>query len=85
MFVLLFILIFINAFTFLLYAYDKKCAMTGKWRISEFTLLMCAVLGGSIGAYMAMHILRHKTKHARFYISIPIILSIHIIILIINL
>lgn len=84
--ILVFILILLfNIFTFLLYAYDKKCARSGKWRVSEFTLMMCAILGGSLGAYIAVYSLHHKTKHSKFYIGIPIILSIHILLLIINL
>ena len=39
----------INAITFVVYGIDKYKAKKAKWRISEATLLLLAVLGGSIG------------------------------------
>ena len=47
-------LLAINAVTFIVYGVDKYKAKKAKWRISEATLLLLAVLGGSIGAWMGM-------------------------------
>ena len=47
---LLYYLIVINIVTFLVYGIDKWKAKQGSWRISEATLLILAVIGGSIGA-----------------------------------
>ena len=45
-----YILVGINVLTFIVYGWDKWKAKHGKWRISEATLLMLAVVGGTIGA-----------------------------------
>ena len=73
---LLYYLIVINIVTFLVYGIDKwrstsgrllptgrKKAKQGSWRISEATLLILAVIGGSIGALLGMKIWPHKTMH----------------------
>ena len=61
--VLLYYLIVINIVTFLVYGIDKWKAKQGSWRISEATLLILAVIGGSIGALLGMKVCRHKTMH----------------------
>ena len=60
---LLYYLIVINIVTFLVYGIDKWKAKQGSWRISEATLLILAVIGGSIGALLSMKIWHHKTMH----------------------
>ena len=47
---LLYYLIAINIVTLIVYGIDKVKAMKGKWRISEATLLLLAIIGGSVGA-----------------------------------
>ena len=71
-------LLAINAVTFITYGIDKYKAKKAKWRISEATLLLLAVLGGSIGAWMGMKIWHHKTMHKKFKYGIPAILLIQI-------
>ncbi len=73
-------LLIINVVAFLAMWIDKRKAQKGKWRISETTLLMLAVLGGSIGGMIGMYTFRHKTKKKRFTIGMPAILIIEIII-----
>ena len=46
----------------------------GYSRISEVTLLMLAVIGGSIGALLGMKIWHHKTMHKKFKFGLPLIL-----------
>lgn len=77
---LLYYLIVINIVTFLVYGIDKWKAKQGSWRISEATLLILAVIGGSIGALLGMRVWHHKTMHKKFKYGIPAILMIHIII-----
>lgn len=72
--------LFINAATFIVYAIDKYKAVHHKWRIPEKTLILLAVAGGSIGALLAMYIVRHKTKHNKFRIGVPAILIVQLII-----
>ena len=68
----------INAVAFIVYGIDKYKAKKAKWRISEATLLLLAVLGGSIGAWMGMKVWHHKTMHKKFKYGIPAILLIQI-------
>lgn len=71
-------IIFINITSFLLMFIDKRKAINHKWRISESTLLLSAILGGSIGAILGMNIFRHKTKHLKFKFGLPLILIIQL-------
>ena len=79
--VLLYYLIVINIVTFLVYGIDKWKAKQGSWRISEATLLILAVIGGSIGALLGMKVWRHKTMHKKFKYGLPLILIIQIILI----
>ena len=71
-------LLAINAVAFIMYGIDKYKAKKAKFRISEATLLLLAVLGGSIGAWMGMKVWHHKTMHKKFKYGIPAILLIQI-------
>ncbi len=78
---LLYYLIVINIVTFLVYGIDKWKAKQGSWRISEATLLILAVIGGSIGALLGMKVWHHKTMHKKFKYGLPLILIIQIILI----
>ena len=67
-------LLAVNITSFLLYGIDKYKAKKGRWRISEATLLLMAVIGGSIGAWVGMRIWHHKTMHKKFKYGIPLII-----------
>ena len=71
---LLYYLIVINILTFAVYGIDKWKARQGSWRISEATLLLLAVIGGTIGALFGMQVWRHKTMHLKFKYGLPLIL-----------
>ena len=71
-------LLAINVVAFIMYGIDKYKAKKAKWRIPEATLLLLAVLGGSIGAWMGMKVWHHKTMHKKFKYGIPAILLIQI-------
>lgn len=62
----------LNIATFFIYGYDKRCAVKDRRRIPERVLIILAVLGGGIGAALAMAGFRHKTKHAKFTIIVPL-------------
>lgn len=72
-------LIIINASTFFLMLADKQKARHGAWRIPEATLMWTAILGGSIGALLGMYLFRHKTRHLKFILGIPLILTLQIV------
>lgn len=67
-------LIIINAAGFLLMLIDKQKARRGSWRIPEATLIWAAILGGSTGSLIGMYLFRHKTRHLKFVLGIPVIL-----------
>ena len=71
----------INVVTFLMYGIDKWKAKKSKWRIPEATLLMMAVIGGSIGAWLGMKVWHHKTLHKKFRYGVPLILIAQIALL----
>ncbi len=76
---LLFYLVTINALGFLIMLADKEKAKKRLWRIPEATLLTVAALGGSIGCLAGMKIFHHKTRKPKFYIGIPVILALQLI------
>lgn len=74
----LFILFTMSLIAFALYGWDKHKAIYGKRRISEFALLAWAFLGGAFGALCGMILFRHKTKHTKFIILVPLFLAIQL-------
>ncbi len=75
-------LLIINLTAFIMYFSDKAKAKKHRWRIPEATLLCIAALGGSLGAFAAMKIFRHKTKHPKFYITVPLLVIFHLAVII---
>lgn len=71
----------ITLITFLAFAIDKSKSKSKSRRIPERTLLIMSALGGSLGALLAMHFVRHKTQHAKFKYGIPAMLAAHIALL----
>ena len=65
---------------FCLMGADKKRAANNQWRIKEATLFLFAALGGGIGSTLGMFAFRHKTKHLKFTIGVPVILMLQIIV-----
>lgn len=70
----------VNAVAFIVYGIDKYRARNAKWRIPEATLLMLAVVGGSVGAWLGMKAWRHKTRHMKFRYGVPVILLLQIVV-----
>lgn len=76
--IILIYLLIINAAGFLVMTIDKLYAKKNMWRIPERTLLGVAAIGGSIGVWAAMYTVRHKTKHLKFTLGVPLILIVQI-------
>ena len=76
--VILIYLLTVNAIGFLLMTVDKYKARKNLWRIPEATLMTVAIIGGSIGSLIGMYTVRHKTKHLKFTVGIPVILVLQI-------
>ncbi len=71
-------LLLLNLVAFCMYGFDKSNAKRGLWRISEMTLLVVAIVGGAIGALMAMSLFRHKTRKPVFTYGVPVIVVLHV-------
>ena len=63
-----------NLAVFLLYAVDKSRARRGGERVPERSLILAAIVGGGAGAVAGMMLLRHKTRHLKFTILVPLAL-----------
>ncbi len=57
---------------------DKIKAKRGRWRVPEATLMGISVFGGSVAMLVTMIMIRHKTKHMKFMIGIPVVIILQI-------
>ncbi|MBQ3603783.1 MAG: DUF1294 domain-containing protein [Clostridia bacterium] len=57
--------------------YDKSAAKLNKRRISEKALFIVAAIGGALPMFITMKTIRHKTRHKRFMLGLPVIILIH--------
>ena len=63
----------------ILTVYDKIAAKKRpRNRVPERTLLLCGALGGALPMYLTMLLIRHKTKHKKFMIGLPVIVVLQI-------
>lgn len=76
---LLFFFTAVNLSAFILFFIDKRRAIRDRWRISERTLLFMAFCGGSAGALLAMYLFHHKTRKAKFFVTVPLLLLLQIL------
>lgn len=75
-------MVIINLTTCILYGIDKLKAMAGGRRTPEKVLLAFSFAGGSLGAFAGMQIFRHKTRHMKFRILVPLFLVLHIVLIV---
>lgn len=75
-------LLAINLIGILIMYADKRKAKYGRWRIPEKTLILVALLGGSIGTMIGMYWFRHKTQKLKFVLGFPTILISEIVIIV---
>ena len=65
----------ISLISIIVCCYDKYAAKHNpRHRTRERTLLLLSALGGSVAMYVTMQIIRHKTKHVKFMLGIPVIM-----------
>ena len=76
---LLVYLLAINVATFFTYGIDKWKAKKSKCRVREASLLLLAVLGGGVGAWLGMKVWHHKTMHKKFKYGIPAIILVQLL------
>ena len=71
-------LVIVNGWGFAAMGIDKRRAERNLWRISEFSLFIPAFLGGAPGCLLGMFLFRHKTRHTKFVVGMPLILCVHL-------
>lgn len=76
--IFIYYLFLMNFLGFFLMGLDKHRAKNHAWRISESSLFLAAILGGSLGSISGMFLFRHKTKHLSFLIGLPAIFFIQL-------
>ena len=64
----------ISFVAFVMTVWDNHCARRGKWRVPERSLITVSLLGGSVMMLLTMKLVRHKTKHPKFMVGIPVII-----------
>lgn len=72
-----------NVIGFAVMGIDKEKARKHKRRISEKTIFVISILFGSVGTFAGMYAFRHKTRHMKFVIGIPLILVAQIVLVMI--
>lgn len=68
----------INIVTFFVFGLDKYKASGEFRRTPEKTLWLLSLIGGSIGALLAMHFFRHKTKKQSFQAVLLVIVLLQV-------
>lgn len=78
--ILLVYLAVISLISVIVCIYDKKISKRGKveLRIPEKSLLLLSALGGSVAMLLCMLAIRHKTKHVKFMLGIPLIILVQV-------
>jgi uncharacterized membrane protein YsdA (DUF1294 family) len=75
------VIIALNILAFLMMGLDKRLAAQHKRRLPERLLLLTALAGGSAGVWFGMKVFRHKTQHKEFYLGIPAVIAVHVLLL----
>lgn len=71
--------VLMNLGIYVLYGYDKYKAIRREWRVPESILLLGAVMG-VFGALAGMYLCRHKTRKPKFFITVPVIAIVEIVV-----
>lgn len=76
-------LLLVNSAAFVLCLADKRRARQRQrqWRVPEATLLLLSALGGSCGMLLGMLLFRHKTRHLKFMLGVPLMLLVQLALL----
>lgn len=78
---LLLYVIIVNLISFITMGIDKRKAQKRAFRIPEAALFVLAIIGGSLGSVIGMHLFHHKTRHWYFLYGMPVILALQIILI----
>ncbi len=78
-------LVTINVLSFILMAVDKNKARYSRNRTAENAFILLAIIGGSVGVYLAVWVFNHKTKKIKFTLGIPAIFLLELILILLYL
>ena len=72
-------IVIISLISVIVCIYDKGISKKNKveLRVPEKTLMLLSAIGGSVAMYLTMLLIRHKTKHVKFMLGIPLIIALH--------
>ncbi|MTK12647.1 MAG: DUF1294 domain-containing protein [Clostridiaceae bacterium] len=79
--ILFYYILLINLYGVIVMYYDKSKSIKHQWRVPESRIFLISLILGSLGIFLGMHLFRHKTKHKKFTIGIPLILIIQLYLL----
>lgn len=71
--------LFISAISAFLTVYDKHASKCRGKRIRERTLMFCALIFGSLSMYITMVSIRHKTRHLKFMLGLPLLIIFNVV------
>ena len=69
----------INIYAFIVMGYDKIKAKLKRYRVTERFIMTLAFIGESFGVLLAMLVFRHKIRTKKFFIGVPVIIALHLI------
>ncbi len=72
--------VIINTLSLIMIRSDKRKAKNHSWRIPESLIFTSSFLGGAIGTLLGMEFFRHKTKHIKFKIGIPVLIIVNLLV-----
>jgi uncharacterized membrane protein YsdA (DUF1294 family) len=67
----------------ILTVHDKSAARKGAWRVPEATLMGIGFIGGALPMLITMKLIRHKTRHIKFMVGLPLEIILHVAIIIV--
>jgi len=65
---MLYYILAVSFITFILWGIDKTRAINDQWRVPEKWLYILIIIGGALGALLAMVTFRHKTRKPIFWV-----------------
>ena len=70
----------VSVFSIVITVYDKLAAkILPTHRMPEAALMWIGAFGGAFAMYVMMQLIRHKTRHKKFMIGLPLLMVLHVI------
>jgi uncharacterized membrane protein YsdA (DUF1294 family) len=77
------VLAVLNVVSFALFGIDKRRARRGARRIPEATLLLSALVSGTVGAWLGMRAFRHKTRKRSFIAAMVLVTVVDVLVVLV--